>query len=152
MQVKFALILVSVVALNLISYISLAQDSLKSEKMNRYLYFQPNFGASQYFGDLNQDDYWNQNPEFAFGAVLGYQLSPVFGFRGQFLKADLFSKRSDQNKALYSELWDAALNLKINVNEIFAKYNETRFLNFYLFLGAGITSYKSTLEKLNPER
>jgi len=149
-MVKFALILVSVIALNLISDISLAQDSLKSEKMNRYLYFQPNFGASQYFGDLNEDDYWNQNPKFAFGAVLGYQLSPVFGFRGQFLKADLFSKRSDQNKALYSELWDAALNLKINVNEIFAKYNETRFLNFYLFSGAGITSYKSTLEKIKP--
>jgi len=149
-MVKIALIIVSVIALNLISVLSLAQDSLKKEKMDSYLYFQPNFGASQYFGELNGDDYRNRDPEFAFGAVLGYQLSPVFGFRSQFLLADLYSKNSDMNQAFYSELWDASLNLTININEIFAKYNETRLLNFYLFSGAGITSYLSTLENIEP--
>ena len=149
-MVKIALIFISVVAFNLISLISLAQDSLKTEKMDGYLYFQPNFGASQYFGDLNEDDYLNRDPKFAFGAVLGYQPSPVFGFRGQFLKADLYSKRSDLNQEFYSDLWDAALNLTINVNEIFAKYNESRLFNFYLFSGAGITSYQSTLENIEP--
>ena len=149
-MVKIALIIFSVIALNLISVLSLAQDSLKIEKMDSYLYFQPNFGASQYFGDLNGDDFRNRDPEFAFGAVLGYQPSPVFGFRGQFLIADLYSKRSDLNQEFYSELWDASLNLTININEIFVKYNETRRLNFYLFSGAGITSYKSTLENIEP--
>jgi outer membrane protein OmpA-like peptidoglycan-associated protein len=147
---KFALIIFTVIALNLISVFSLAQDSLKTGKMDGYLYFQPNFGASQYFGDLNGDDYRNRDPQFAFGAVLGYQLSPVFGFRGQFLKADLYSERSDMNQVFYSELWDGSLNLTINLNEIFVKYNETRLLNFYLFSGAGITSYKSTIENIEP--
>lgn len=149
-QFRIAIILLSVIAFNLISIVSLAQDSLNIEKMKGYLYFQPNFGASQYFGDLNKNDYLNKNPQFAFGAVLGYQLCPLFGFRGQFLKADLYSVRSDQNKAFYSELWDAALHLTINVNEIFAKYNEVRTLNFYIFSGAGIASYKSTLENIKP--
>jgi outer membrane protein OmpA-like peptidoglycan-associated protein len=150
-MVRIALILVSFIAFNLISVKSLAQDSTKIEKMDGHFYFQPNFGASQYYGDLNPNDYWNQDPQFAFGAILGYQLSPVFGFRGQFLKADLYSKRSDQNLEFYSELWDAALNLTININEIFTKYNESRVLNFYLFSGAGISSYKSTLENIKPK-
>ena len=74
-MVRFTLILVSFIAFNLFSVISFAQDTLKREKMKNYLYFQPNFGASQYFGDLNEDDYLNRDPQFAFGAVLGYQLS-----------------------------------------------------------------------------
>ena len=147
---RIALILLSVIAVNLIPTDSLAQDSLNNEKMKGYMYFQSNFGASQYFGDLNKNDYLNKNPQFAFGAALGYQLSPAFGFRGQFLKADLYSERTDQNKTFYSELWDAALHITLNVNEIFTKYNETRVLNFYLFSGAGITSYKSTLENTKP--
>ncbi len=147
---RIALIFFSVIAFNLISNLSQAQDSIKNEKMKGYWYFQPNFGASQYLGDINKNDFRNKNPQFAFGTTLGYQISPVFGFRGQFLKADLYSKRSDQNKELFSELWDAALHLTINVNEIFTKYSEARFINFYLFSGAGITSYKSTLENINP--
>jgi len=147
---RIVLILVSVFTFNLISNQSLAQDSVKSEEINGYIYFQPNFGVSQYFGDVNKNNYWNQNPRFAFGAVLGYQPSPVFGFRGQFLKADLYSKRSDQNEEFYSNLWDAALNVTINVNAIFAKTYKTQFLNFYLFSGAGLASYKSTLENIKP--
>lgn len=149
-MLRKALILLSIIAFNLISIVSLAQDSLNNVKMKGYLYFQPNFGASQYFGDLNKDNYKNKNPQFAFGAVLGYQLSPAFGFRGQLLKTDLYSTRPDQNKEFYSNLWDAAIHLTINVNEIFAKYNEARVFNFYLFSGAGISSYKSTLENIRP--
>lgn len=149
-MVKNALVIVSFLVFSLFSITSFAQDSLKTKKMDGYLYFHPNVGASQYLGDLNKDDYWNRNPQIALGAILGYQLSPVFGFRGQFLKADLYSKRSDMNQVFYSKLWDAGLNLTININEIFVKYNETRLLNFYLFSGAGITSYQSTLENIDP--
>lgn len=149
-MLRIALIIISLVAFNLISVKSTAQDSLKIERMDGYFYFHPNAGASQYFGDINIDNYWNRDPQIAIGAILGYQLSPVFGFRGQFLKTDLYSKRPDQNLVLYSKLWDASLNLTINVNEIFAKYSETRLLNIYLFSGAGITSYKSTLENIEP--
>jgi outer membrane protein OmpA-like peptidoglycan-associated protein len=114
------------------------------------LYLQPNAGVSQYFGDLNKEDYYNQNPEFAFGAVLGYQLSPVFGLRGQFMKTNLYSERAEQNRLLNSNLWDIALHFTVNINEIFAKYNEKRFFNFYLFSGGGLSVFKSTLENIIP--
>ena len=149
-RIGIALIVVSVIAFNLVSLSLRGQDNLKSEKMRSYLYLQPNFGVSQFFGNLNRSDYWNKNSQFSFGYVLGYQLSPVLGFRGQFLKADLYSKIADQNKILNSKLWDAALHLTINVNEIFEKYNENRLLNFYFFSGAGINSYLSTMESIKP--
>lgn len=113
-----------------------------------YLYLQPNIGVSQYFGDLNKSDFTNKTPKLGFGAALGYQLSPIFGLRGQFLKTNLYSERSEQNLKLNSNLWDAALNLTVNINDIFSAYNESRKLNFYLFGGAGVTSYKSKLQNL----
>ena len=139
-----ALIVVSVIAFSLLSVTSWAQDNLKSEKMKSYLYIQPNVGVSQYFGDINKPDLSNDNLKFGYGGILGYQISRIFGVRGQFVKTNLYGKRTDQNLKFSSDLWDAGLNLTLNINEIFAKnYNEKRFLNFYLFSGAGITSYKS---------
>jgi outer membrane protein OmpA-like peptidoglycan-associated protein/opacity protein-like surface antigen len=110
-----------------------------------YVYLQPNIGLSQYFGDLNKNDAWNVNPKFAFGAVIGAQFSPILGIRLQLMKTNLYSERDDYNDNLSSNLWDGALNLTININEIFAKYNSKRKVNFYLFTGPGITSYKSKL-------
>lgn len=117
--------------------------------MKSYFYLQPNLGITQYFGDINKPDFTNKNFKFGYGGVLGYQICPVFGLRGQFVKTKLFGERTDQNRRFTSDLWDAGLNLTVNINEIFAKYNENRVLNFYLFSGAGITSYKSTLENIS---
>ena len=127
-----------------------AQVTWKNDKMKSYFYIQPNVGISQYFGDLNQKDYWSQTPQFGAGAVAGYQLNPVFGFRGQFLKTALHSEIVDQNQQLISDLWDAAFHVTININEIFADYNDKRFLNFYLFTGGGLSSFKSYLETKEP--
>lgn len=62
------------------------------------------------------------------------------------MKTDLYSKRSDKNQDLTSDLWDVALNLTININDIFSKYNEKRFLNFYLFGGAGYSFFNTTIQ------
>jgi outer membrane protein OmpA-like peptidoglycan-associated protein len=134
------------IVLQLVCIHSVAQnDSIKSP-FNSYLYFQPNIGISQYFGSFNIDDFWNQNPKFAFGAVLGYQISPVFGLRSQVMKTDLYSERSDKSQELTSDLWDVALNLTININDIFAKYNEKRFFNLYLLGGPGVTFFNTTIQ------
>ncbi|MDO9257489.1 MAG: DUF6089 family protein [Bacteroidales bacterium] len=140
-----AILSFSIIALTLLSIKSFAQDRNRSEQMKSYFYLQPNIGINEYFGDLNNKDYWNQNPKFAFGAIVGYQVKPLFGFRGQFVKDNLYSKRSDKSKILTSKMWDASLQLTININDIFSEYNRKRLLNFYLFSGAGLTSYKSKL-------
>ena len=143
-----SLLLVTVIILQMSSGKAFAQDEKEVIPFKGYLYVQPNIGISQYFGDLNQKDFWNQNPKFAYGAILGYQLSPIFGVRGQFDKLNLYSERKDQNKILTSNLWDAALHLTININEIFAEYNNKRLLNFYLFTGAGVSNFKSKLKDI----
>jgi outer membrane protein OmpA-like peptidoglycan-associated protein len=144
-QLRVAILLISMIAFNLLSTRSFGQDNSANEKMKGYFYIQPNIGMNQYFGDLNIKDYWNQNPKFAYGLIGGYQVKPVFGVRGQFVRDNIYSERADQNKILKSKLWDASLQLTININDIFSEYNLKRLLNFYLFTGGGITSYKSNL-------
>ena len=147
-NIRIQMPLIVIIVLNLISISTNAQKKTKNEKMQSYFYLQPNVGISQYYGDLNFNDYWNQHPKFAFGAVLGYQYCPVFGLRTQFVKTNLYSERSDQNLKLSSKLWDGALHLTININDVFTSYNDKRLLNFYLFSGAGITSFKSKIEDI----
>ncbi len=145
---RLSIVVISIIALQSISFRGFAQDENVGQPFKSYLYLQPNVGVSQYFGDVNKEDYWNENPKLGLGVALGYQLSPLFGLRGQFMKTNLVSERSDQNSKLNSDLWDAGLNLTFNINEIFADYNEKRFINLYLFTGAGISSFKSELANI----
>ena len=143
---RLSIVIVIIIASQIVSFQTFAQTEGSKIPFKGYAYLQPSIGLSQYFGDLNMKDYWNQNPKFAFGAALGYQISPVFGLRGQFVKSKLYSERTDQSKILTSDIWDGAMHLTININEIFAEYNAKRFVNFYLFTGIGGTSFKSKLE------
>lgn len=149
-RIRMALIVFAIIALNVFSNSAWAQDTLKSEKMTSYFYLQPNVGFSQYFGDINKPNLTNKEYQFAFGAVVGYQINPILGTRAQFVKTKLKGQRDEQNLKFSSDIWDAALNLTININEIFAEYNENRFVNFYIFGGAGISSFKSKLESIAP--
>lgn len=146
---RLSIVLFLTIALESVCYTTSAQKNNINVPFKGYGYVQPNVGASQYFGDFNKEDFWNQHQRLGFGAILGYQLSPVFGVRGQFVKDNLYSKRFDQEKLFTSNLWDGALHLTININEIFAKYNSKRFANFYVFTGAGISSFKSKLENFS---
>ena len=149
-QIHMALLIASIAIFNMVPISSLAQEGKEVVPFKGYLYVQPNIGISQYFGDLNQKDFWSQNPQFAGGIIFGYQLSPMFGVRAQSMKTVLYSVRTDQNTALFSDLWDNALNLTFNVNEVFGGYNYLRFINFYLYTGGGVSSFKSYLEVAEP--
>lgn len=125
-----------------------AQDPVKAPFV-KHFYFQPNIGLTQYYGDLNKDNLFNKKMKLGFGGSLGYQFSPLFGLRGQFLKTNLYSERAESfNQKLNVNLWDAALQGTLNINELFADYNEKRFVNFYIFGGAGLTSFVPELTSL----
>lgn len=149
-KIRIALILSLVVVFSAFPFFLQAQDHSDAVPMKSYFYVQPNVGLSQYFGDINAKDYWSQSPQLGAGIVAGYQLTPVFGFRGQFVKTVLYSKKTDVDRLLISDLWDGALHVTVNINEIFAAYNDKRLFNFYLYTGAGISSFKSYLETLEP--
>ncbi len=123
-----------------------AQEVNSRKPFVGHFYLQPNAGISQYYGDINENDFWNKYYKPGFGLIMGCQASPAFSMRGQFLKSTLYSERNDQNLILNSDLWDASFNLTLNINELFAKYNEKRFINIYLFSGIGLTSFTSKLE------
>jgi len=74
-QIRFTLV---AILFGLLSITVIAQDELKNSSMKKYFYLQPNAGISQYFGDLNENKYWNEDPKFAFGAILGYRISSVY--------------------------------------------------------------------------
>lgn len=151
-QIKQALVVCSIILYTLFNGTLQAQNEFDKSIRTKRFYIQPNSGISQYYGDLNQKKYWNQNPQFAFGSVFGYQLNVLFGLQAQFLKTQLYSERPDQNLVFRSNLWDGALNITVNINELLAKiFTDTHAksaLNFYFFSGAGISSFRSKLTRL----
>lgn len=122
----------------------------KSDNFNGYGYLGINGGVSQYFGDLNKDDFFNKKPGWGAGFLGGYQISPVFGLRGQFITGRLKSERTDTHfQKLDSKYIDLGLDLTININELFGKYNPDRLINFYLFGGPAFSSYHSLVTDLS---
>lgn len=143
---RISLIALFILAIQINLNLAFAQDVASRKPFVGHFYLQPNAGISQYYGDLNVDDFWNKYHKPGFGLIMGCQVSPVFSMRGQFLKTTLYSERDDKNCKLNSDLWDASFNLTFNINEIFAEYNEKRFINLYLFSGVGITSFTTKVE------
>jgi len=137
----------STLILILLPMILLSQDAQSTSKpvvFKPHWTIQLNGGATQYFGDLNKDDWFNQSPKAGFGGILGYQFSPLLGTRLQFVGGKLFSEHEIKGQKLNSNFMDAALHLTLNINELFADYNPKRPVNFYLFTGAGLSSFLST--------
>jgi len=141
---KITLIFLAVVVSTLIFNQVSAQNSGTQRPFNSYLYVQPNLGLTQYFGDLNPDDFYNKSMKFGGGAILGYQITRVFGLRGQFAIGKLGSKSDAKQKELDSKIWDLTGQMTVNINEIF-NYNPDRKLNFYVFGGAGYINENSTV-------
>jgi OmpA-OmpF porin, OOP family len=142
---KISLLLV----LGLLSLASNAQKSPEQSNFQSHWNIQLNGGITQYFGDLNKDNLFNKSVKGGFGGILGYQVSPVIGLRGQFLKGKLNSKNELKQLRLNTDLWDASLQVTANINELFGEYNPKRFVNLYLFAGAGLTSFSSTQTNLS---
>jgi OmpA-OmpF porin, OOP family len=140
-----SIFLLAFISLNLCLQETKAQNDTVKPPFNGYLYLQPNAGVTQYFGDYNADDFFDKNPTFGAGAILGYQISRVFGLRGQFMAGSLTARNDYHQKELNSKVWDVTGQLTLNINELF-NYNPKRFLNLYLFGGAGYIHENSTVD------
>ena len=142
---KIAAIALSLIVFFLVSMKVDAQGKATEKPFNGYLYLQPNLGLTQYFGDLNANDVYSKSMKFGGGAILGYQISRVFGVRGQFFTGKLHSKNEVHQKELDSKIWDLTGQLTLNISEAF-KHKADRKLNFYLFGGGGYISENSTVD------
>jgi outer membrane protein OmpA-like peptidoglycan-associated protein len=139
----------------ILGIVPFAIQAQKSSVSNSPASFMPhwnvqiNGGLTQYFGDLNKDNLFNKSVMGGFSGIIGYQINPVFGVRGQFLQGKFNSKNDDKQLKLNDDLWDGSMQLTANINEIFSTYNPKRFVNFYVFGGAGLTSFVATLTDLS---
>jgi len=139
-----------VIVFGMIPFLVHSQDNT-SPRFKSHFNFQLNGGVTQYFGDLNKDDLFNRKLNAGFGGILGYQISPVLGVRSQFLYGKLSGEHADKLQKMNTDLWDLGLNLTLNINELFSPYNPERIVNVYLFGGAGLTSFTTSISDYNTD-
>ncbi len=129
--------------------------SLNAQNLNRvsanglfdeYWHIGINAGTSHYIGDLNNNNSWAKCTDMSIGGIIGHQVSPVIGFRFQYINGNL-SASCDNNfgKSVKTDFWDFGYNATLNINELIGNYNPKRFLNLYLMAGPSLVSYHSVV-------
>lgn len=109
------------------------------------------FGTALFFGDVKQNDYkptFTDKDEIRYGGdfTLGYNFSPVFGLRGTFLYAHVAGENDVITRYFYSDILEYALNLDVNLSNIFSRYRSDRVVDFNLILGVGQAHFNSKTE------
>lgn len=112
---------------------------------DRYFFLQAGLGISQFYGDLNPDNFFNKRTKLMYGFGAGYQFSPVIGLRGSFNNGWVVSTNDDIEQRMSSSLWDAQLDATFSLTNLIFGYNPDRFLNLYALGGVGYMNYSSML-------
>jgi len=118
---------------------------------------QLNGGTSLFFGDVKQYQWWpvsNYENEWRGGLSLQlkYQISPVFGIRGQSLYGKLGGTRRAWKKYFDNNYFEFNVNSTININNIFARYRQNRFFNAYVIVGLGLLNYDTYVYQLGSNK
>ena len=119
--------------------------STTNSSFDKYFFLQASGGISQFYGDLNKDNLFNEKAKFFYGFGAGYQFSPVFGVRGLFNNGWVVSTNSDISQRMSSSVWDGQLNVTASLTNLLFGYKPERFLNFYVFTGGVYSNYSSVL-------
>lgn len=125
-----------------------AAGSGKSEAkstFDKHFFLQASGGVSQFFGDLNEKNLFNERMNFFYGLGAGYQFSPVFGIRGVFNNGWVVSTYDPQDLRMSSSLWDAQLHATVSLTNLIFGYKPERFLNVYGFAGGALANFSSIL-------
>ncbi|MBN2637971.1 MAG: hypothetical protein JXR65_02650 [Bacteroidales bacterium] len=128
---------------------SFAQTT-SSSKPDSYWYLNLNGGPSLFFGDIKEKKIFpatvNGVSEWRFGGGLmaGWQISPVFGLRGQGLYGQLSGVKSSANEYFQADYIEFNLNTTISINNLISGYKPGRKWDVYLMAGIGVTNYNST--------
>jgi len=125
------------------------EKSTTKSSFDKYFFLQAAGGVSQFYGDLNDNDFLNKRGNFFYDFGAGYQFSPVFGVRGTFNNGWLVSTRKDDVYRMASSVWDGQLNLTANLSNLIFGYKPERFLSLYVFTGGVYTNYSTMLLNTN---
>ncbi len=145
------------IVLLLLPELSLAQSYNKSTSFRPYWMFNVNAGTSLFFGDIKQyriapvssnENEWR----FGVGTMLGMQISPIFGVRGQFLYGNLAGTRREWNVFFESNYIEFNLNGTIGLRNIFQQYKYNQVWNAYLLMGIGLTNFNTEVKDLQTKQ
>lgn len=105
-------------------------------------------GLLTQFTDIRQRDYFAVFDELNLGggAKVEYQISPVFGVRGQFILGRLGGLDDNQDRYYKTELWETNLSGVVSFSKLFSpRWSKNDRIDIYGLLGVGMVSYRSRL-------
>jgi len=134
--------------------ISLQAQKIAPKGFIPYWQVNVNVGTSLFFGDIKENPIIPQsknNNEWRLGSglVVGYQLTQVFGIRGQALYGQLAGTKRSLDRYFEGDYIEFNLNTTVNLNSLFGRKRSDRLVNAYLLVGVGITNYNSTFYNLS---
>ncbi|HDO06261.1 MAG TPA: hypothetical protein ENG85_01115 [Bacteroidetes bacterium] len=134
--------------------ISLQAQEIVPKGFTPYWQININSGTSLFFGDIKENPIIpisKNNNEWRLGGglIVGYQLSHVFGLRGQALYGQLAGTKTKLDRYFEGDYIEFNLNTTINLNNMFGKKRSDRLVSAYLLVGVGITNYNSTFYNLS---
>ena len=132
---------------------SFCQTTIKNNSFKKYWSVNLNAGANLFWGDLRQYDYYpvtNYENEWqlGYGIILNWQISPVFGLRGQLLNGKLSGTRRQINRYFEADIFEYNLNTTVNFSNLFFHYKPKRIFTVYGTLGIGLTNWCTKMKDL----
>ncbi len=132
---------------------SFCQTTIKNNSFKKYWSVNLNAGANLFWGDLRQYDYYpvtNYENEWqlGYGIILNWQISPVFGLRGQLLNGKLSGTRRQINRYFTADIFEYNLNTTVNFSNLFFHYKPKRLFTVYGTVGVGLSNWKTEMKIL----
>lgn len=118
-----------------------------------------NGGLNLFYGDMRQYEYWpvskyESERKFAFGLILGKQLTSFLDWRGQLLYGDLAGTKrkmksgSILNQYFNAKMFEYSMSLKLDLTSLIMGADDDRFANIYTYVGMGLVDFRTQLKNL----
>ena len=147
-QNSFILVLFTVIIILFSTELN-AQSSL-----NYRWYINANGGASQFFGDVqNENNHFaklQNETDIGYGIRLGKYISPVFAAHFQFLNANLLGQKDANDIKFTANVMEYQLGATVNLINIFAE-NKERRVNLYLLTGVSALMFRSEARRISSD-
>ena len=147
-QNSFILVLFTVIIILFSAELN-AQSSL-----NYRWYINANGGASQFFGDVqNENNHFaklQNETDIGYGVRLGKYISPVFAAHFQFLNANLLGQKDANDIKFTANVMEYQLGATVNLINIFAE-NKERRVNLYLLTGVSALMFRSEARRISSD-
>ncbi|MCD4745754.1 MAG: outer membrane beta-barrel protein [Bacteroidales bacterium] len=116
-------------------------------------YFNVNFGLTQAYCDLQEDNNFisklSDETKFGYGIQLAKYISPIFALRAQVLKAEMKGSKYSVDAYFNADVLEYQLNTSVNFSNIFFGINHERTVSVYGVAGIGMLYFRSESRKIS---